>query len=53
MSTITTSTPSTDGIATGPERSARIVCGLAAAAAVVPSLSRASAATAVPRSRPA
>ncbi len=36
MSTITTPTPSTDGIAAGPERSTRIVCGLAAAAAVAP-----------------
>lgn len=36
MSTITTPTTSTDATATGPERSARIVCGLAAAAAVVP-----------------
>jgi hypothetical protein len=36
MSTIATPTTSTDGIATGSERSARIVCGLAAAAAVVP-----------------
>jgi hypothetical protein len=36
MSTIATPTTSTDGIAASPERSARILCGLAAAAAVVP-----------------
>ncbi len=36
MSTITSPTTSPDGTATGPERSARIVCGLAAVAAAVP-----------------
>ncbi|MGH3307867.1 MAG: hypothetical protein ACRDOX_09265, partial [Nocardioides sp.] len=36
MSTITSPTTGSDGTTTGPERSARIVCGLAAAAAAVP-----------------